>query len=125
MRFTEKVVIVTGAGSGIGKATAERFLDEGASVVLVGRHKDKLAAVAKPYPADKTLLVECDVSSDKDVDALVAQAADTFERIDVLVNNAGVIARATSHHFRRTIGEKLWRPTLTVCFLPAVRRSHT
>jgi meso-butanediol dehydrogenase/(S,S)-butanediol dehydrogenase/diacetyl reductase len=92
-RFADKVVIVTGAGSGIGKATVERFLEEGASVTLVGRSKDKLDAVATPYPADRVLIVEADISNEVDVKLLVAKTAEKFGRLDVLVNNAGVVAQ--------------------------------
>lgn len=92
-RFVDKVVVVTGAGSGIGKATAERFLDEGAKVALVGRTKSKLEDVAKPYPADQVLIIEADISNEAAVDGLIDLAAEKFGRIDTLVNNAGVVAQ--------------------------------
>lgn len=74
-RFVDKVVVVTGAGSGIGKATAERFLDEGAKVALVGRTKSKLEDVAKPYPADQILIIEADISNEAAVNGLIDFAA--------------------------------------------------
>ncbi|WP_420965902.1 SDR family oxidoreductase [Bradyrhizobium sp. B120] len=61
-RFQEKVIIVTGAASGIGEATARRFAAEGAKVALVGRNKDALEKVAKSLPADRTIAHAADVS---------------------------------------------------------------
>ncbi len=91
-RFKGKVVIVTGAGSGIGEATARRFLDEGARVALVGRTRDKLERVAGAYPDGDTLLLVADISVEADVETLVQKTVDKFGRLDVLVNNAGVVA---------------------------------
>lgn len=92
-RFADKVVIVTGAGSGIGKATAERFLNEGAKVTLVGRKKAKLDDVAKQYPVDQVLVVDGDVAKETDVEQFVGRTVEKFGRIDTLVNNAGVVAQ--------------------------------
>lgn len=89
-RFNDKVVIVTGAGSGIGAASARRFAAEGATVVLAGRRQDKLDRVAAELPAGKFLVRVTDVSQQADVDALVADTVRQFGRLDVLVNNAGV-----------------------------------
>ncbi len=91
-RFADKVVVVTGAGSGIGKATAERFLDEGAIVTLVGRTKSKLEDVAKPFRDDQFMIAEADVSNEDEVKDLISRTVGKFGRLDVLVNNAGVVA---------------------------------
>jgi meso-butanediol dehydrogenase/(S,S)-butanediol dehydrogenase/diacetyl reductase len=88
-RFNGKTVIVTGAGSGIGAATAQRFADEGANVVLAGRRRDKLEAAARKLEPSRTLIRETDVLKQTDVEALVAAAIETFGQLDVLVNNAG------------------------------------
>jgi meso-butanediol dehydrogenase/(S,S)-butanediol dehydrogenase/diacetyl reductase len=89
-RFTDKVVIVTGAGSGIGAATAKRFLTEGAAVVLNGRRAGKLEETAQGFPNDRVLIESGDISDCKYVFGLVEHTVRKFRRIDVLVNNAAV-----------------------------------
>ncbi len=71
-RFQGKVVIVTGAASGIGEATARRFAVEGAKVALVDRNRSALEKVAKQFPIDRTLSHVTDVSDSSAVDEMVA-----------------------------------------------------
>jgi len=96
-----KVVIVTGASSGIGAVTAVEFAKGGAHVVLAARRIKKLREVAQQlqHYDIETLVVEADVSKDEDLEALIQQTLDKFGRIDVLVNNAGVAysGRLTEH----------------------------
>ena len=85
-----KVVLVTGAGTGIGRAVALAFLAGGHRVVLVGRRVEPLESVAKESGTGRALAVPNDVGYPDSVAALFAQIKDKFGRLDVLVNNAGV-----------------------------------
>jgi NAD(P)-dependent dehydrogenase (short-subunit alcohol dehydrogenase family) len=89
----KRVALVTGAGSGIGRATALAFLREGFRVVLAGRHQDKLAAVAAEAGAGvQALAVATDVRQPDQVRALFDATREKFGRLDVLFNNAGLNA---------------------------------
>ena len=85
-----KVALVTGAGSGIGKATALAFLQAGYSVVLAGRRAEALEEVAKESGSDRALAVSTDVGNPESVHALFAAIKQKLGRLDVLFNNAGV-----------------------------------
>ncbi len=86
----EKVAIVTGSSSGIGLATAKRFVKDGYKVVLNSRSESDLEKAAGEIGNDRTLIAAGDVSNTDDVERIIAQTVNTFGRIDVLVNNAGV-----------------------------------
>ncbi|HEY7375322.1 MAG TPA: SDR family oxidoreductase [Polyangia bacterium] len=88
-----KVVVITGASSGIGESTAKLLAREGARVVLGARRKERIDALTKEITdsGGKAVPVVADVSRRNDVDDLVKRALDTFERVDVLVNNAGIM----------------------------------
>jgi NAD(P)-dependent dehydrogenase (short-subunit alcohol dehydrogenase family) len=87
-RFEGKTIIVTGAGRGIGRAIAERFASEGADVLCVGRTREPLEETAAL--CGSAWVVTGDVSRSEDVDGVLAAALERWERIDVLVNNAGI-----------------------------------
>jgi short-subunit dehydrogenase len=93
MDIKGKVVVVTGASSGIGEATARQFAKEGAKVVLAARRVDRLQSLAQEIAAmgtgAETLVVQADLSKLEDIQSLINQTLERFGRIDVLVNNAG------------------------------------
>ncbi len=85
-------VLVTGASSGIGRATAERFLGEGAKVALVGRRKAALEeVVSRATGAENSFIVVADLSSETESERCIAQAVELMGGLDVLVNAAGIL----------------------------------
>jgi 3-oxoacyl-[acyl-carrier protein] reductase len=93
LRLKGKVAIVTGSGRGIGKATAISFAKEGANLVVVSRTFSEVLETAKQIEmmGGKALSLKVDVSSRGDVEDMVNKALDRFGRINVLVNNAGML----------------------------------
>jgi NAD(P)-dependent dehydrogenase (short-subunit alcohol dehydrogenase family) len=93
--FAGKVALVTGAGSGIGLATAKAFGDAGASVVLADRREDAVRAAAEGLSASggKALAVRCDVTDDTQVASMIDRTVSAFGRLDAAFNNAGVMQR--------------------------------
>ncbi|HEY9236611.1 MULTISPECIES: SDR family oxidoreductase [Phenylobacterium] len=89
--MTEKIAIVTGAGSGIGRASAIALLDAGWRVVLAGRREAELKVTAAHAP-DRAFVVPTDVTDEAAVDALFAAATSAYGRLDLLFNNAGASA---------------------------------
>src|SRR4029077_2493596 len=94
MSSHHKVAIITGAGRGIGKATALAFLADGYRVALAGRHRETLDSTAAESGAgDRALIIPTDVTDPDSVDALFAAVRKELGRLDVLFNNAGTGAR--------------------------------
>lgn len=87
--LTDKIAVVTGAGSGIGEAIATLLHEEGAKVVLAGRNKDKLQNVANQLAQDSVKVVPTDVSKKEEVDELIKMAQQTFGGLDIVINSAG------------------------------------
>ena len=108
---TSKVVLVTGAGTGIGRAIALAFLRDGHRVVLAGRRAEPLQSVAKESGSERALAVPTDVGNPDSVAALFAQIADKFGRLDVLVNNAGVSGMGMSFE---DIGFEQWQNDVNI-----------
>src|SRR6476646_10746265 len=96
MAASPKVALVTGAGTGIGKAVALALMKEGYATVLAGRRADKLEETAREGKSTgaKSLAVPADVADPASIKALFAKTKETFGRLDVLFNNAGIGAPA-------------------------------
>jgi NAD(P)-dependent dehydrogenase (short-subunit alcohol dehydrogenase family) len=88
MRFQDRVVVVTGSGSGIGRVMAQRFASEGARVAVVDWHEDRATAAAAEIPG--ALAVRADVSAGSDVERMAAAVRSSLGPVDVLVNNAAI-----------------------------------
>jgi NAD(P)-dependent dehydrogenase (short-subunit alcohol dehydrogenase family) len=111
-----KVIVITGAGAGLGRALARRFAADGETVVALGRTASKVEAVAKEC-GDKAMAVTCDVASPDSVKAAFAAIAKRHPKIDVLINNAGIfvpftITEATDDQILNTIATNLTGPML-------------
>src|SRR4051812_22180643 len=99
-RFTGKVAFITGAASGIGRATAIAFAREGARLAILDRTADALkeTETAVKNTGAEVLAIGCDVSSPEQVEAAVTQAVERFGRLDIAFNNAGLENKATPLH---------------------------
>src|SRR5437899_138362 len=113
--FAGKVALVTGAGSGIGLATARAFAKAGASVVLAGLHMDPLRAAVDQLTSAgaKALAAGCDVADEAQVASMVEQTIAKFGRLDIAFNNAGIMQRRvdtadiTAEEWDRVLGINL------------------
>ncbi|NUW32461.1 SDR family oxidoreductase [Nonomuraea sp. SMC257] len=112
MRFADKVVLVTGAGSGIGRATALAFAREGARIVVAGRNREPLAQTVKlaEEAGGTATAVTADVTRAADVERLVAETVAAYGALDIAVNNAGVLTMGRAGE----IDEADWARTLAV-----------
>jgi len=106
-----KVIVITGAGSGLGRALARRFAGDGDKVVLLGRTFSKIEAVAYELGAN-ALPIACDIGNPEDVTGAFAKVAEVHGRLDVLINNAAMIdystlADASDAHILGTVNTNL------------------
>ena len=113
-----KIIVITGAGEGLGRALARRFAADGETVVLLGRTLAKVEAVAAEL-GERAMAVGCDVSSPESVRAAFARIAERHSRIDVLINNAAIyepvlVAEASDEQILNAIGANLTGPILCV-----------
>ena len=108
-RLKNKIALITGAGTGIGRAIALAYAREGAQLILVGRRKRLLESVAKEA-GGAPLVVSGDVCVQRDIDRVLSEAASHFGGIHVLVNNAGILHIGTAEQ----ITEAQWDETFNV-----------
>ncbi|PYT70055.1 MAG: hypothetical protein DMG39_16790 [Acidobacteria bacterium] len=111
-RLAGKVALITGGGTGIGRATALAFACQGANVAVAGRRLEKVKEVAGEIKKQggAALALQCDVTRAKDAERTVAETAKKFGKVNVLVNNAGTLSVSTVD----TISEEDWDRVITV-----------
>lgn len=127
----ERVAIITGGGSGLGRATAIAFAEAGADVVLLGRRPDKLeetAAIIAERTGRASLVIKADVTDEQQVAKAVETALHHWGRIDILLNNAAVLESGSvydlsSEEWQKQIATNLTGPfLLTKAVLPSMRK---
>jgi len=131
MKLSEKVAIITGAGTGIGRACAELFAREGAAVVLAGRRREPLEEVAEAIQGEggRALAAPCDVRQAGQVRNLVARAVETFGGLQVVVNNAALWTGGTAEETSEEVWDEMMATNLKGVFLlsrealPVLRRA--
>lgn len=127
-RLDGKIILVTGAGRGLGRAMMRRFIEDGATVVAAARDLGRLEQVTAEF-GDKAMAAKVDVGDAADVEAMFAAVDRRFGRLDVLVNNAAVydfyeIEQATPERIRATVDANLLGPMLCVrSAVPLMRKA--
>lgn len=121
LRLSQKVALITGGGTGIGRACATLFAREGARVAITGRRREPLDAavreIATSTPTAQTTAVTCDVTDRKSVESTLAEVVSRFGRLDILVNNAGAVIVATAEQTSDEDWGRLLDTNLTGTFL--------
>ena len=125
-----KVAIVTGGGTGLGRAIARRFVEEDAAVVICGRRMEKLEETVRLIggSGDRVLPLTCDVTDQAQILELVKKVADKFGGIDVLINNAGVmrfdeLGAADDQTYELLMRTNVWAPwRLSVAAIPHLKQ---
>ena len=118
-RLQDRIAVITGASTGIGKSIAVAYATEGAKIVLASRNKDKLEIVAKEIEdaGGSALVVSLDVTDEGAVIDLFRQAVEAFDRVDILVNNAGVSKGAPTDELSLEVWQQVIDVNLTAAFL--------
>jgi NADP-dependent 3-hydroxy acid dehydrogenase YdfG len=110
----DKVVVITGASSGLGEATARHLAQQGARLVLGARRQDRIQALAKELTGSgsEAVAVTMDVTDRQQVQTLVDTAVESFGRVDVMINNAGLMPQALLERLQVDEWERTQYPTL-------------
>lgn len=117
MKLEGKSALITGGGSGIGAAIAQRFIAEGAKVCITGRRKEILEKTAESFSSDNITICSGDASKDEDVDRMVDTAVSFGGGLDVLVNNAATSAQGSVGDLSRDVWQQVMDINLTAPFL--------
>ena len=118
MDLTGKTAVVTGASSGIGKTVAQRLVDAGVRVALVGRSEERLLEAASGWPSDAWLALPCDVRDSAAVQAMAARAEQELGRVDILVNSAGAFKAAALTELDDETWRELWETNVNGTLFP-------
>ncbi|MEU2351151.1 SDR family NAD(P)-dependent oxidoreductase [Modestobacter sp. NPDC049651] len=128
--FSGSVVLVTGGGSGIGRAITRAFLAAGATVAVVGRRMDRLTDALAGYPDERTSAVQADLSDGRQVAAVVEQVRERFGRLDVVVSNAAGYESGPVDRLSDSAWAVLWATNVDAFFhlaktaLPHLAETH-
>lgn len=118
MNLSGQIALVTGGGTGIGKAIAKAMLAEGAKVIIVGR-KEEVLKEAQTELGSGTEIMVCDVTQEEQVNKVYADIMTNHGRVDILINNAGMAARAKSYEMSYDMWKKVVDVNLNGAFLCA------
>ncbi len=118
MNLSGQIALVTGGGTGIGKAIAKAMLSEGAKVIIVGR-KEEVLKEAQTELGSGTEIMVCDVTQEEQVNKVYADIMTNHGRVDILINNAGMAARAKSYEMSYDMWKKVVDVNLNGAFLCA------
>ena len=102
--LSEKVIVIMGASSGIGEATARLLARKGAKLVIAARRQERLIAIKKELPEATILVQQADVTKEEEVQHVIKLTMEKYGRIDVLFNNAGVMPTAPLIEAPSTVG---------------------
>jgi len=118
MSLSDKVALVTGGGSGIGKAIAKALLAEGCKVIINGRNEEKLEQAKTELGSNVESMV-CDVTDEGQVENTFSSIISNYDRCDILINNAGMAAKAKAHEMKYETWKKVINVNLNGAFLCA------